>query len=357
MAESSSITALLTEANIGAAHCQSIWMCSTLTLIRNLSKFHFPHKLDDDSRRQIMGLMGTQLIGYQGFVNPQIFKMEDTSSREKELLFEHFHATHPFVHAQAGEAFVVDQQARTLAAINVEDHLELTQIDCGDEPEKTFSDLVKMETSIGQGLDFAYSPIFGFLTANPSQSGTAFLVRAFLQVPGLILSQQLENIIEKHKNEFINISGLTGGEAAKEFVGNMAVISNAFTLNVNEEQILRDVRTFATHLLVEEKGFRARMQNAPRADIKDAIMRAYGLVKFSYQLDTFEALNAISLLKMALDMQWITGITHGKLNELFFNCRRAHLMTHMPENTSQEDLAHKRAEFIRNGLATLELKI
>ncbi|MDP1836118.1 MAG: hypothetical protein Q8K75_09375 [Chlamydiales bacterium] len=356
MTDHSKVSAILSQANVGASQCHPIWICSTLTLLRNLEKFNFPSKLDDDSRKQIMGLISTQLMDYEGLSEPQLFKMDETSARDKELLFEHFLATHPFVHAQRGEGFIIDKKGTTLAVINMEDHLELTRMDCGDEPEKSFESLVKLETDVGKTLNYAFSSTFGFLTTNPAHAGTGFLARAFLQVPGIILTKQLETIVEKHKTEFINIAGLTGSESS-DFVGNVVMISNAFTLGITEEKVLSEVRTFATHLLVEEKGLRARLQTQPRSEIRDQVGRAYGLLKHSYQIETFEALNALSLLKLGLDVNWISGITHSKLNELFFNCRRAHLLFQVAENTPQEELARQRAIFLQKGLEGLQLAV
>jgi protein arginine kinase len=78
----------------------------------------------------------------------------------------------------------------------------------------------------------------------------------------------------------------------------------------------------------------------------DQVSRAYALLTHSYQIEEIEALNALSVLKLGVDLEWVKGVTTEALNALFFSCRRSHLLTHFKEEIKQEELAHKRAEFI-----------
>lgn len=46
------------------------------------------------------------------------------------------------------------------------------------------------------------------------------------------------------------------------------------------------------------------------------------------------------------------------INKLLFTCRRAHLLCeYQNEKISQEEIAHKRAEYIHKGLKDLVLKV
>ena len=50
-------------------------------------------------------------------------------------------------------------------------------------------------------------------------------------------------------------------------------------------------------------------------------------------------------------------MSHPQLNELFFTSRRAHLQAEYPQELSQEELPHKRAEFLHQSLAGAKLTI
>ncbi len=355
MKDNSKVAALLAEINPWCKHENAIWLCSTLTLLRNLQKFHFPSRLDVENRKQILGLIGKELGSYVGLKGPKVFDAEECSSSDKELLFEHFFATHPFVPSQGGEAFVLDQSGNFLGLINIEDHLELTKRDCKEELEKPFEELFKIESDLGAVLNYAFSPTFGFLTTNPAHCGTGLIIRLFLQIPAIIHLGLLQQVISKNKSEIVETSSLTGNKA--ELVGDVLVVANAFTLGVTEEQILSAMRTFTTHLVGEEKELRERIGHEKTPVIKDKVGRAFGLLKYSHQLETAESLNALSLLKLGLDINWIKGTTHSKLNELFYTCRRAHLMALAGAEIPQEDLAHRRAMHLRETLHDIQLEL
>ncbi|MEI8125333.1 MAG: protein arginine kinase, partial [Parachlamydiaceae bacterium] len=93
------------------------------------------------------------------------------------------------------------------------------------------------------------------------------------------------------------------------------------------------------------------------ADFKDKVSRAYGILVHSYQIEVIEALNALSLLKLGVAVGWISGIDNSGINELFFNCRRAHLLYQCKDKLNQEEIPHKRSERIHEALRNVKLLI
>lgn len=331
----------------------SIWLGSTINLIRNLERFKFPGKLSDDKRKQIVFLLSQNLVSNTNLSKAKLIKAEEMSPTEKEFLVEHFLASEGFHQAHIGEAFVLDDTGEFLATINLHDHLVLQAIDYREELEISWDRLVKVETHLNQTVNFAFLPRFGFLTSDPTQSGTGLLVNVFLHLPALSVTGQLEEAITRYKEDGVETTGLQGDP--DEIIGDIVAFHNRYTLGLTEEQILTSMRTLTTKLVVEEKSTRLTIKNKENADIKDRISRAYAILLHSYQIEAVEALNAISLLKLGLDLEWVTNTTHANLNALLFSCRRAHLLSHYGEKINQDDLPHKRAEFIHRTLKGITL--
>jgi len=109
--------------------------------------------------------------------------------------------------------------------------------------------------------------------------------------------------------------------------------------------------------MVEENTARNSIKHKDNPALKDLISRAYGILFHSYQIEAVEAMNALSLMKLGLQLEWIGNTTILALNQLFFNCRRAHLLRLFPEKISQEEVAHKRAEYIHQSLKGVTLLI
>jgi len=332
-----------------------IWLASTVSLQRNIEKFKFPGKLASDRKKQLVSLVSKDLLTQNDLSAPFLIKAEEASNLEKEFLSEHFLSTHSFGSLGGGEGFVLDQSGEFLASINLLDHLQLQLIDCKGELENTWSRLVKIETALGKSLSYSFSTKFGFLTADPTQCGTALLVTVYLQVPGLIHSGKIDQILEQYADESITISGIQGSPT--EIIGDVIMAQNNYTLGLTEENIVSSLRSFTTKILVEENSARNQITRDDAGDYKDRVSRAYGILIHSYQIEAIEALNALSLLKLGVDAKWVQGIDNKQINQLFFNCRRAHLLCQFEEKFSQEETLHKRAEYIHKALKEVKLTI
>jgi protein arginine kinase len=337
----------------------NIWLGSTIALIRNLEKFKFPAKLSTDKRKQIISLLARDLLASDQLKQPKLFRAEDMPPVEKEFLVEHFLSSQGFHQAYVGEAFVLDTTGEFLAVLNLKDHLLLQWIDPREELETTWDRLVNIELSLNKSVNFAFSSKFGFLTSDPMLCGTGLSVTIFLHLPVLLHhSEHLEEIIKKSKDDGVEKTGLQGDP--NDVIGDIVAFHNSYTLGVSEENILSSLRTLATKLVVEEKGLRQHLKQeteAHLADIKDKVSRAYAILLHSYQIEAIEALQALSLLKLGLDLDWLKGASQTTLNQLLFSCRRAHLLCHYGQKISQEELPHKRAEFIHKALHGIELLI
>lgn len=354
MKDNSKISDHLTSENSWSHNGNAIWLTSALSLSRNLEKFKFPANLASDGRKQSVAVISRDLQQSAFLQHPVLLKAEECTPIDREFLFEHFLATQSFYQAHSGEAFVVDDSGEFVAIINLPDHLHLVLSDTKGELEGALSRLIKIDVDLGQKLSFAFSPRFGYLTANPAHCGTGLTVQLFLQLPALIHQGLVAQTIAKHKTEGITVTGLHG--SPQEHVGDILVISNSYSLGVTEDQIVASVRGFATQMIAEEKRVRGQIKQKEDAEIKDRISRAFGLLTYGYQIEAAEALNALSLLKMGVDLGWVENITLEKLNELFFNSRRAHLLTHGPASLRPDELAHHRAGFLHDALQAARLK-
>ncbi len=332
-----------------------IWIATSLSLQRNIEKFKFPGKMGLDRRQQVVALASGELIEKSGLDKPILFKSEEISPLDKEYLMEHFLSMQSFLHAHGGEGFLIDSTGLFLTTFNIDSHVHFTLIDTQNELEKAWNRLIKIEVSLGDALGYAFSPKFGFLTPDPHQCGTAFTATAFLQLSALAQIGELEATIKKLQDEQLVITGIQGSPT--EIIGDIIVLQNNYTLGITEENILSSIRSAATKLQVQENAARLRLREQEKPEIKDHVSRAVGVLIHSYQVETIEALNAISLVKLGADLGWIKGITTPELNQLFFSCRRAHLLGHLSGAVNPEELPHKRAEHIHKALQQVTLTI
>lgn len=333
-----------------------VWIASTFSLSRNVEKFKFPAKLDAGRQKQIMGVISKELLASPILEKPILLHAEEGTPLQKEYLVEHFLAVQSFQQARQGEAFLLDNTGEFLATLNMHDHVHFHYLDCKGELENSWNRLVQIEAALGKSINYAFSPKYGFLTSDFNQCGTALNISVFLQLPALIHSGEIDNVLEKLIDDSLYVTGIQGNPT--EIIGDLIVIQNNYTLGITEENIISTLRSCTTKLQVEEHAARNKISREESADIKDHISRAFGILIHSYQIEAIEALNALSLVKLGAELGWAKGITIGELNQVFFNCRRAHLL-HQCNGSAvkQEEIPHKRAEFIHKALKNVTLTI
>lgn len=333
----------------------TVWLASTVSLFRNIEKYRFPTKLEPERQKQILTLLAKEFLDNPHVSKPQLVHAESMTALQKEFLVEHFLSQKSYHQAHSGEAFILENTGEFLATLNIQDHIHLNLIDSSGEIESMWTKLVAIETHIGKSIAYAYSPKYGFLTSDFTQCGTALNVSVFLQVPALIHMDKIDDVLDKLADDSIMITGIQGNPT--EIIGDVLMAQNNYTLGVTEENIIGVLRSFTTKLVVEENSCKNKILQDNNPEMKDKVSRAYGILIHSYQIEAIEALNALSLVKLGLELGWVKGINLKEINQLFLNCRRAHLLHQFKETLKQEEIPHKRAEFIHQHLKNAQLTI
>lgn len=329
-----------------------IWPATTFVLRRNLAPHIFPTKLKEERAHILRNQLQDVLLSQANLADPKFLPAENLTAIEKEYLFEHFLRLQAFQSVLKGQGFLVDSSTKFLALFNIEDHLQLHLTECENKLEKGWNTLSNLDTKLSKILDFAYSEKLGYLTSDPALCGTAFKMTVFLHLPALIHKDRLQDALAKQNDEEIEASSLEG--TFDSFLGDLLILTNRYCLGISEENIFYSLHSAAMQFALLEKTLRNRLREDKDSAMKDHVSRAFGLIMHSYQLETKETLGALSLMKLGLDLGWVAGVTDQTINEVFFQCRRAHLYTlfHDPDPTH---LARHRAELIHSKLKTMEL--
>lgn len=336
------------------SHSNPIWPASSFFLRRNIASYPFPGKLSPAQTLQILPLLEKKLLNLPELKSPLYLPADSLSAQEKEFLCEHFLCEESAHHASKGQGFVIDESSHFLASFNLTDHLTLQWIDCRESWQGAWEALNQIESSIGNDLEYAFSPQFGYLTSHPNLCGTSLSVICYLHLPALIISNKLEEVLKDHQQDSVEASGLFG--LSSDFIGDFVLLKNKCTLGVTEASILKDLHATATYLTLAEKNERLFFEKEPPLDLKDRISRAYGLLLHSCQIETKEALDALSQIKLGIDLGWIQGMSDEEVNELLFSCQRAHLLQAEKISLNKKELKAARAEYLHKKLQKTTLQ-
>lgn len=332
----------------------SIWLASTLRLHRNIDKFNFPQHLDDEKRRVVLDLLSDTIKSAPDLEKVSILPTDMLSPIDREFLEEHFLVFDSARNGQHGQAYMTDASETLLIQCNTRDHLELHIVEPNGELEKALERLIKIEQHVEKRLPFAFSRLFGYLTSDPCLSGTALVVDAYLHIPALIhLGEPLQKL-NGDQHEGLIFTSIQGNP--DDLIGDLLVLRNRWTNGVSEEAILSSVRNTVLQTIMEEKQARTQLSQGRDDRLVDRISRAIGTLQNSFAIDTTEALRALSLVKVGIEIGWIKGMSVESVNELFFDCRRAHLAKKTQQESYASPALHKvRAQLLRTLISPLKL--
>jgi protein arginine kinase len=207
--------------------------------------------------------------------------------------------------------------------INEEDHLRMQAIRCGLQLDNVFKMINRVDSELEDSLEFAYSSELGYLTACPSNVGTGMRASAMLHLPGLVMSDQINKIINSVNKIGLAVRGLHG--EGTEAMGNLFQVSNQTTLGEAEEEIIGRLNRVIEQVIEHEQNARALLAQRKAITLHDQIGRAYGLLCHSYSISSKEALNLLSIIKLGIDLAVFPDAHRFPVDELFIETQPAHL--------------------------------
>jgi protein arginine kinase len=147
------------------------------------------------------------------------------------------------------------------------------------------------------------------------------------------------------------VRGLFG--EGSEASGSIFQISNQQTLGESEEEILKRLASVLQTIVEQEQNARAKLFESDSAKLLDKIGRAYGTVRNAHVLTSAEAMNCLSLLRLAADLSLLPEAERVNVDRLFIECQPGHvqLAARGALETEKRDVA--RARFLREQMAAL----
>jgi len=279
-------------------------------------------------------------------------KLEDLTLLEKQILVERHLMSCEHAVKAAGSALVLNQEETLSVMINEEDHLRMQAILPGLQLQRVFEMMHAVDEQLEEKLDFAFHPTLGYLTACPTNVGTGMRASVMLHLPGLVISEQINKIINSVNKMGLAVRGLHGeGSDAK---GNLFQISNQTTLGEKEETILQHLSEVIEQILRHEQNARTVFLQQQSEILLDQVGRSYGILSHAYSITTKEALNLLSLLKLGVDLNLFPEHVRLPIDQLFMETQPAHLQQGAQQlKMSAKDRDALRATLIRAKLAEM----
>ena len=326
-----------------------IVVTSRVRLARNLEGEPFPGWAKKAQRTVVLDRIRPVVEELPEMGDAYSLACQDLSALEKQVLVERHLISREHAAKGVGSAVVMNRRQTLSIMINEEDHLRIQAIRSGLQLRSAYRAVNKVDSELEARLDFAFDSTLGYLTACPSNVGTGMRASAMLHVPGLVLSEQINQVIQAVNKIGLAVRGLYG--EGTEALGNLFQISNQTTLGETEEEIVERLQKVILQVIEHENNAREMLLQRRSNTLFDHIGRSYGILKNAYSMHSKEALNLLSLAKLGCDMGFYPEEQRQAVDELFMETQPAHLQKGSQRKLAADERDILRASIIREKLA------
>lgn len=332
----------------GTGPSSHIVMSSRIRLARNLAKVPFPNKASRKDLFDVLETVQTTLQGFDSLKKTTTFRMSELDNVDKQFLVERHLISHEHAANAEGKALVLSDEEVLSVMVNEEDHLRIQVMQSGLNLLETWKIINNIDDNLSTKLDFAYIPNWGYLTACPTNTGTAMRGSVMLHLPALVMTKQINKVLAAIAKLSFASRGFYGeGTQAR---GNFYQISNQVSLGHSEEDIIQNINGLIKQVIEQEEQARQALLVQNRPMLEDKIHRSLGILKNAYIISSQETVELLSMVRLGIDMGVVQDIDRRTINELFIMIQPAHLQKIEGKKLSSTARDTKRASVIRQKL-------
>ncbi len=325
-----------------------IVMSSRVRLARNIRDSAFPGWAKKPERVRVLEAIRPAVESLPEMKDAFSQSMDNLTTLDKQILVERHLISREHAAKSAGSGLVLNREETLCVMINEEDHMRMQALRPGLQLRQAWTAIDTVDSELEKKLDYAFSSELGYLTACPTNIGTGIRVSAMLHLPGLVLAEQINPIIQSVNKLGLAVRGLYG--EGTEALGNVFQVSNQMTLGESESAIVERLEKVLAQIIEHEENARATLLEKKPKMVYNHIGRAYGILANAHSISSKETMNLLSLMRLGVDVNLFPGVDRALVDELFILTQPAHLQKQHSEKLSAEERDLLRADMVRERL-------
>ena len=335
-----------------AGECCDIAISTRIRFARNISKYPFPCRLNDNMKNAVINDIKSVLADddFKNY-NFNCLETSDINAISMKSLVECHLVSPEFIAPGKFKAVFLSDANDISIMVNEEDHIRLQTMKEGLALEDTYQLADEIDTKLDKSLKFAFSEQLGYLTQCPTNLGTGMRASVMLHLPALRKCGMIEKISSSLIKLGLTIRGLYG--EGSEPKGDIYQISNQVTLGISEKTALKNLNDITLQIINQERNCRKEL--AKNIQVIDSISRSVGILKTAKLLNNDEFMKLISNARLGLSIGLIKGVSYDVLNEIVVKSQPFTLMQNSNCELSALQRDQKRAELINEKFGTIEI--
>ena len=335
-----------------AGNCGDV-VCSTrVRLARNLRQYPFPARANAQQKEAVEAKVRDALLSGNSVLSGEFrfLPLEGLSEEEAVSLVERHIVSPEFISDRRGKGVLISGDESVSIMVNEEDHLRIQVMREGLSLKEAAETADRIDTLLGETLEFAFDAEFGYLTQCPTNLGTGMRASVMLHLPALTESGAMPRISANLSKLGLALRG-TYGEGT-QIIGALYQLSNQITLGLSENEAVENLSAITGQLIEEER--RARKRMSENIVLQDKIDRAAGVLKSARMLSGGEFMELISYIRFGLSAGVLHGVSAEELNALSVQVQPATLMARAGKQLDQNERDFLRAQITRELCAKIK---
>jgi len=325
-----------------------IVMSSRVRLARNVRGAAFPGWAKKPERVKILEAIRPAVESLPEMKDAFSEAMDNLGALDKQILVERHLISREHAAKNSGSGLVLNHEESICVMINEEDHLRMQALRPGLQLRQAWGAIDHLDSELEKNLDYAFDNELGYLTACPTNLGTGIRVSAMLHLPGLVLAEQINPIIQSVNKLGLAVRGLYG--EGTEALGNVFQVSNQMTLGETETMIVERLEKVLAQIIEHEENARQTLLEKKPKVVFNHIGRAYGILANAHSISSKETMNLLSFMRLGVDLELFPGAERSLVDELFILTQPAHLQKQFSDKLSAEERDLLRADMVRDRL-------
>ncbi len=318
----------------------AIVLMTRIRLARNLASRPFPGWAPDAERADILRACREAVSAAAPMKRALDTTVSDLTELQKLMLVERHLISRELSGSKSASGVVINKDQSISVMINEEDHLRIQVLRAGFQLKKAWNTINALDNELEQRLDYAFDSRLGYLTACPTNLGTAMRASAMMHLPALVISGQMEKIVRAVNQLGMVVRGLFG--EGSDASGSIFQISNQTTLGEAEEDIIKRLGSVLESIVEHELNARGKLLENDPNKLHDKIGRAFGILQNSHVLSSSEAMNLLSLIRLGVDLGHFPEERRAVVDRLFIEAQPGHV-----QSTSADELDPARRDALR----------
>lgn len=308
---------------------RDVIISSRVRLARNLANFPFPAQFRGDDKERVQAIVFdafSQLDNAAGF---HAIESASLSENSRQILEERG-VIKPSAEKKAcglpsESGIVMSADGKICCPVNCSDHLHIARFASGLDFRSSFEECRKIDTQLQKKLQFAASYDFGYLTAAMRNAGSGMKLSARIHLPGTVRFGKLSVILDYLKQKNCSVMPAFPAISQGSAAGNFFLISTNSAQNGSEIDQIAEMESICKYIAECECKILKDFADNKSTLIRNSVIRAYSIAKFSMLVSLREAVDIISDIKLGLQLNLLSGIDINALCSLLYRIQDGHL--------------------------------